>query len=183
MRKLILNPTRDQLLSAFAEAAAAANNGARTRLVEVSEDWADIVFAAPHGAKQHHGGGVAHAYQQRAFSSVVAVSWYTRPCGTLAVRVVGDRGVCNGGVRSCLLGTRLQRERFDTLGVPAIYTEVKLFLLYSGRIAGAEGFSKRLRKNPQNITAWLVLADWCEENNHTEDAATIRAAFALPDAV
>lgn len=183
MLKLILNPTREQLLTAFTEAAEFANKRTRARQVEVSEDWADLVLAEPQGARQYHGGRVANAYTDYAESSVVAISWYTRPCGTLVVRVVGDRVACNGGVRNCLIGTSVQRERFDRLGVRALYAEENLFLLYSGKIAGAEGFSKRLKKNPQNITTWLVLADWCEENNHTEEAATIRAAFAFPAAV
>lgn len=178
MTKVITNPTREQLVAEFAAATDAANAAGRTRLVDAaSETRADRVLAESHGCKQADGGGVANSYGHRAETSVLAYAWYTRTDGVKVVRITAGRvGVSGRHVTSLNIGTRAQQEKLlDTF--PAALVESDLFALYSGHDPFVPaGFTKKIKKAPAEVTNWLALADWCEENGKTGYAATIRGA-------
>lgn len=179
MVEIITNPTREQLVAAFDRAAVTANAAGRTRLVTTdSGTRADRVLAESHGCRQADGGGVANSYGHRAESSVLAYAWYTRTDGVKVVRIAADRVSVSGRhVTSLNVGTRTQQEKLID-ACPAALVESDLFALYCGNDpAIPAGFTKKIKKAPAEVTNWLVLADWCDENGKEGYAAKIRGAF------
>jgi len=167
MVEIITNPTREQLVAAFAKATEAANASGRTRLVDERNEYrADRVMSLGHGCHQADGGGVANSYGHRAESSVLAYAWYTRTDGVKVVRSAADRvGVSGRHVTSLNLGTRAQQDKL-TDACPAALVESSLFAVYSQNRTGVPaGFLRRVNKTPAESTNWLALADWLDEQN------------------
>src|SRR5262245_57328462 len=94
--RVFINPARDDLDNALRQAAEAANERRRQRLVSWPLPGRDALMAelaAPHGYRQWNGGdGPARAGEGR---SIVVLAWWTDRAGRKHHRVVGRHGTFN----------------------------------------------------------------------------------------
>ena len=87
--RVLVNPSSEQIDATVTLAVAAANKGARSRLVE--DFFVPAVAATAQGYTGEDGGGVPNRYMQVAETSVVGVAWFTDAAGAKHVRIYGDR--------------------------------------------------------------------------------------------
>jgi len=196
MDKVIVNPTAEQLRDLFHAATVEANGRARTRTIDTNSITCDFrcmnVGGSPSGARETNGGGVANSYGYAAETSVLEYAWFTDAAGAKHVRVVSARVRVSGRhVSTILPGTRTQQQKLIDAGAEFALVYGDLFAAYAGRVAGAEGFSRRLKKDPTDSVTWLALADWLADRdlpaNHllqtpadADTAARIRGVFLAP---
>lgn len=187
MDTLIVAPTsREQIENAILRAADVANKGARSwrvGLEKVANAWAREVCQAPCGRLEDNGGGVANSYGYRASSSAVAVVWATDVGGVKHVRIKGGRMSCSGRSVGSLLGNRAQQQKLAGQEGEFILVYDKLFHLWHSNEPALAGFSKKLKKDVQDVTSWLMLADWLKEHTRDEEAALVRMFFAPVEVV
>lgn len=174
MDKVIVSPTREQLVALFAEATAAANGNGRSRLVDERNEYrADLVLTHPSGCSDVNGGGVANSYGYRAESSVLNYVWATDAAGNKHVRVLAARVSCSGRHVSTLMpGTRKQQEKLQDADMEFALIYADLFRFY------ADGpLSKKYRTDKG---AWAVYADKLTDDGQAELADRIRLFCMAP---
>jgi hypothetical protein len=109
--RILIDPARDALTQTLAGAAAAANSGARTRLLawppaDLADDFQKR-DAAPAGFRQWNGGeGRGRSGEAR---TVVALAWWTDFIGRNHHRVVGRRRPFNNAARQNILAPGQER--------------------------------------------------------------------------
>lgn len=177
MDKVIVNPTREQLVALFVEATAAANAGGRTRLInERNEYRADLVLTQAAGYADVNGGGVANSYGYRAESSVLNYTWATDAAGDKHVRIMAARVGCSGRHVSTLLpGTRKQQEKLQEAGMTFALVYADLFRFYAD--------CPLKPKYRTDRAAWAVYADKLSDDGQTSLADRIRQFCLTPATV
>lgn len=179
----LVNPTYNAIVAAVEDLIAYQNSrkhtpNRRLNTLQTAVAVANKVVKDTAGALDTDGGTSASSYPARTVA--VAVAWFTKINGDKVVRVAASRAELANANTPVTYPYNVPAGFADGLliadGYPVLVSDT-LATIYAELHAAGDGagpMGKAVYENPGDATAWAAYADWLEEHDMPNLAATIR---------